>query len=226
MTAPDNHTPGDEPDAIRGLLPWYATGTLDAQDTRRVEEALAADPALAAELAAIREEAAETIHLNETLGVPSSHAMHRLFAAIDAEPARRGRVTLPLSARIAAFVAGLSPRALAGAMAAVGVVVVLQAAVIGKVLIEQYGAAGYQTASYQAPNAAAGPAVLVRFAPEARASEIAELLTSYHAAVVDGPKAGMFRIVLGDKPLPNAERDKMIARLQTEKIVGFAAPAE
>ena len=224
MTASQNQGPGDEPDAISALLPWYANGTLNAHDTRRVEEALSRDAALAAELAAIREEAAETIHLNETLGAPSSRAMHKLFAAIDAEPVRRTPVSL--SARIAAFVAGLSPRALTTAAAAVAVVLVLQAAVIGKVLVEQYGASGYQTASYQAPKAVAGMAALVRFAPEARASDITDLLASYHATIVDGPKAGLFRIVVGDKPLSNDEREKLIARLQSEKIVGFAASAE
>ncbi len=224
MTAAHDQLPGGEPDAIRALLPWYANGTLGAQDRRRVEEALAHDPALVAELAAIREEAAETIHLNETLGAPSSQAMHKLFAAIDAEPARRTR--LSLSARIAAFVTALSPRALTAAAAAVAVVLVVQAGVIGRVLVEQYGASGYQTASYQPSKTTSGTTALVRFAPEAKASEISDLLASYHASVVDGPKAGMFRILLGDKPLPNAERDKLIARLQSEKIVGFAAPAE
>lgn len=224
MTAHDPNS--DAPDSIRMLLPWYANGTLAPRDARRVEEALARDPSMAAELAAIREEAAETIHLNETLGVPSSQAMQRLFAAIDAEPERRGRVALPLSARIAAFLAGLSPRALAASAAAVALVVVLQAAVIGGVLMRDHGAGGYQTASSQSSGGPAGPAALVRFAPDAKASEITDLLASYHATVVDGPKAGMFRIVLGDKPLPGAERDQLIARLQSEKVVGFAAAAE
>jgi anti-sigma-K factor RskA len=224
MTAPHDQIPGDEPNAIQALLPWYANGTLSAQDRRRVEEALARDTALVAELAAIEEEAAATIHLNETLGAPSPQAMHKLFAAIDAEPARHTGVSL--SARIAAFVAGLSPRALTAAAAALAVVVVVQAGVIGKVLVEQYGESNYQAASYEVQKPTSGTTALIRFAPEAKASEIADLLASYHASVVDGPKAGMFRIVLGDKPLPNAERDKLIARVQSEKIIGFAASAE
>ncbi|MDR3467556.1 MAG: hypothetical protein P4M07_16620 [Xanthobacteraceae bacterium] len=226
MTTQNDQFPGDEPDAIEALLPWYASGRLDAHDTRRIEEALARDPALVAQLAAIREEAAETIHLNETLGVPSSQAMHKLFAAIDAEPARRARPARSLSVRIAGFFAGLSPRALSAAVAAVAVVVVLQAAVIGEGLIGRYGTGGYQTASYQSPRGPSGPAALVRFAPEARASDITDLLAAYHATVVDGPKAGLFRVVLGDKPLPGDERDRLMARLQSEKIVGFAGVAE
>lgn len=218
-------TPGDNiPNEIAALLPWYANGTLTADETRKVEAALARDPALVAELAAIREEAAETIHLNETLGAPSSRAMHALFAAIDAEPPRQatGR---SLSSRILGFFATLSPRALASAAAAAAVVVVLQAAVIGQ-LAGVFGGHGYQTASYQQSAVAGGTQALVRFAADARMSDINDLLTAYRANVVDGPKAGMFRIAIGSKPLSMEERAQLIARLQAEKIVGFAAAAE
>ena len=70
-------------------MPWHAAGTLNARDTRRVEEALARDPDLARQYAVVRDELAETIHLNEDLGAPSAKAMQRLFAAIDKEPARQ-----------------------------------------------------------------------------------------------------------------------------------------
>jgi len=102
-----------EPGEIEALLPWHAAGTLSARDTRRVEDALARDPALARQYAVIREEYAETIALNESLGAPSARAMQKLFATIDAEPARKPSVSLKLSARIAEFFAGLSPRAVA-----------------------------------------------------------------------------------------------------------------
>ena len=222
MTA-NTPLPDQEPGAIEALLPWYANGTLSAGDTRRVEQAVASDPALATQLAAIREEAAETVYLNETLGVPSSQAMHKLFAAIDAEPARTPRAGSAWSARIIGLFAGLSPRALASATAAIAVVLVLQAALIGREFIEHHE--GYQTASYEAPKAA-GAVALVRFAPEARMSEIDRLLAAYHASIVDGPKAGMFRIVIGDKPLSKQDSEQLIARLQSEKVVGFAAAAE
>ena len=77
----------EEPSEIEMLLPWHAAGTLSARDARRVEEALARDPALAKQYAVIREEYAETIDLNESLGAPSARAMQKLFVAIDAEPA-------------------------------------------------------------------------------------------------------------------------------------------
>src|SRR5207253_3034887 len=61
-----------EPSEIEMLLPWHAAGTLNARDARRVDEALARDPELARQYAVIREEYAETIHLNESLGAPSA----------------------------------------------------------------------------------------------------------------------------------------------------------
>jgi hypothetical protein len=78
-----------EPGETEMLLPWYAAGTLKTRDSRRVDEALARDPWLVRQYAVIRQEHAEIIDLNESLGAPSARAMQKLFAAIDVEPARR-----------------------------------------------------------------------------------------------------------------------------------------
>ena len=77
-----------EPSEIEMLLPFHAAGTLNARDARRVEEALACDPELAKQYAAIREEYAETIHLNESLGAPSARAMQKLSLIHISEPTR------------------------------------------------------------------------------------------------------------------------------------------
>jgi anti-sigma factor RsiW len=45
-----------EPGEIELLLPWHAAGTLNPRDARRVDEALARDPELAKQYAAIRGE--------------------------------------------------------------------------------------------------------------------------------------------------------------------------
>src|SRR6266576_7364593 len=122
-----------EPSEVEMLLPWHAAGTLNARDARRVDEALARDPGLAKQYAAIQEEYAETIALNESLGAPSARAMQKLFAAIDAEPARKPSVSLGISTRIAEFFAGLSPRTLAYSAALGAVLMLLQAGVIGAI---------------------------------------------------------------------------------------------
>jgi hypothetical protein len=72
---------------IEALLPWYAAGTLSRHDAERVEQALAGDRELARRYDLVRQELAETIHLNEALGAPSARAIEKLFAAIDAEVA-------------------------------------------------------------------------------------------------------------------------------------------
>jgi anti-sigma-K factor RskA len=72
---------------IEALLPWYAAGTLSRREADLVERDLAGDNELARRYDLVREELAETIQLNETLGAPSGRAMEKLFAAIDAEEA-------------------------------------------------------------------------------------------------------------------------------------------
>jgi anti-sigma factor RsiW len=135
-----------EPSEIEMLLPWHAAGTLNPRDARRVDEALAGDPELAKQYAAIQEEYVETIHLNENLGAPSVRAMQKLFAAIDGEPARKPSVWFNLSARTAGFFASLSPRTLVWSASLGALALLLQAGVIGAVLVKSQ-TASYQTAS-------------------------------------------------------------------------------
>src|ERR1700744_4173298 len=70
---------------IEMLLPWYAAGALNARDARGVERALERDRRLAEQYAAVEEEYAAIIDLNESLGAPSARAMEKLFASIDRE---------------------------------------------------------------------------------------------------------------------------------------------
>jgi anti-sigma factor RsiW len=216
-----------EPGEIEMLLPWHAAGTLNARDARRVEEALARDPELARQYAVIREEYAETIGLNESLGAPSARAMTRLFAAIDAEPARKPAASLNFSAGIAGFFAKLSPRTLAWSASLGAVALLLQAGVIGAVLVNNQPST-FQTASLSMNEpitrdlGAVPPRALVRFAPEARVADITALLDNYQASIVDGAKGGMFRLQFGNKSMTKDELNSLMSRLQSEKIVNLA----
>ena len=145
-----------EPGEIEMLLPFHAAGTLSARDARRVEEALAGDPELARQYAVIREEYAETISLNESLGAPSARAMQKLFAAIDGEPVRKPSLSISLSARISEFFARLSPRTLAWSASLGAVALLLQAGVIGAVLVKNQ-TASFQTASLSLNEPSAAP---------------------------------------------------------------------
>jgi hypothetical protein len=217
-----------EPSEIEMLLPWHAAGTLNARDARRVEEALARDPELAKQYAVIREEYAETIDLNESLGAPSARAMQKLFAAIDAEPARRPSASLNLASRVSAFFASLSPRTLAWSAGLGALALLLQAGVIGAVLMKNQ-TASYETASLSTNgpmtrDLAAGtpPRALVRFTPDARVADITALLDNYQASIIDGAKGGLFRLQFGNKSMTKDEAASLLSRLQGEKIVSLA----
>ena len=221
-----------EPSEIEMLLPWHAAGTLNARDARRVDEALARDPELARQYAVIREEYAETIHLNESLGAPSARAMQKLFAAIDGEPARkpsavaqslgadRGILRKPFAAdaglvgeprRAGAAAAGRRDRRGAGEEPD---------------LVVPDGVAEHQRAPITRDlGAAAPPHALVRFAPEARIADITALLDSYQASIVDGAKGGMFRLQFGNRAMSKDEVAGLMSRLQREKIVSLAVAA-
>src|SRR5712691_265799 len=127
---------------IEALLPWHAAGTLNRRDADRVERALAGDRELARRYDLVREELSETIHLNETLGAPSSRAMEKLFAAIDAEEARspRRQRSFDLGGRISEFLSGFAPRTLAWSATAAAVAILVQAAVITAVVVKDRGA--------------------------------------------------------------------------------------
>jgi hypothetical protein len=222
-----------EPSEIEMLLPWHATGTLDARDARRVDEALARDPELAKQYAVIREEYAETIDFNESLGAPSARAMQKLFAAIDGEPVRKPSVSFNFSARIAGFFARFSPRALAWSASLGALALLLQAGVIGAMLVKNQNAS-FQTASLSTNQpitrdlgrAAPPPRALVRFAPDARIADITALLDNYQASIVDGAKGGLFRLQFGDRAMGRDEFAGLIRRLQNEKIVSLAVDAQ
>jgi hypothetical protein len=217
-----------EPSEIEMLLPFHAAGTLSARDARRVDEALASDPDLARQYAVIREEYAETIHLNESLGAPSARAMQKLFAAIDGEPVRKPSLSTSLSARVSEFFTKLSPRTLAWSASLGALALLLQAGVIGAVLVKNQPAT-FETASLsmnepvtRALGPEAPPRALVRFAPDARVADITSLLDHYQASIIDGAKGGMFRLQFGTRAMPRDEVAALMSRLQNEKIVNLA----
>lgn len=244
MMALSKKTLEQEPSEIELLLPWHATGTLNARDARRVEEALSRDPDLAKQYAVIREEYAATVHLNESLGGPPPRAMLKLFAAIDAEPERKPSAWLTARARMSDFFANLSPRTLAWSASLAVLALLLQAGVIA-VMVAKNQPATYETASLStnepesmtralapeavpAPRAAetaSPPRALVRFAPDARMADVMALLDSYHAQILDGAEGGMFRLQFGGRSMTSDEAAALLARLQKEKIVSLAVAA-
>jgi hypothetical protein len=181
----------------------------------------------------IREEYAETIHLNESLGAPSARAMQKLFDAIDGEPVRKPSVTSRIATRIADFFSRLSPRTMAWSAGAAALALLLQAGVIGAVLMKNQGSS-FQTASLDLNDRSAmtrdlsgggaPPRALVRFAPDAKMADINALLDTYQASIIGGAN-GLLRLQLGNKALGKDEVARLIGKLRSEKIVSLAEAA-
>ena len=210
---------------IEALLPWHAAGTLSRNDAERVERALSSDRELARRFELVREELHETIHLNESLGSPSTRAAEKLFAAIDAEAARApARRSFDIAGRIAAVLSGFAPRTLAYAAAAATVAIVVQGVVLTTIVVKDHSGGEYGLASHSSGEP---PRIVVRFSPKATASDITNFLDVYKAEVVAGPRRGNFYHLRLSTTPPQAQMQTIIRRMQNEsKIVEFVAAKE
>jgi len=212
---------------IEELLPWHAAGTLSRSDARRVEDALAHDPELARRYALVRDELGETIHLNESLSAPSAHAMEKLFAKIDAEPARKAAMSLNLGARVAEFFASFSPRTLAYAGGAAVLAILLQAGFIAGVMLKETKTTGYETASAPSSDPGVGAFTLIRFAPQATQDDVTKFLAANKLSIASGPMAGgLYKVRVAVTGLPKAELATIVKKLQGDKVVTFIATTE
>jgi hypothetical protein len=214
------------PGEIEGLLPWYAAGSLRRRDRRRVEMALRDDADLMRQADLVREELAETIRLNETLGVPSSRVMDRVMAAIDAEDvaARKRASARTIAGRFTSFIASFSPRTLAVAASVAVLAIGLQAfALLGLLSKPQ----GFSQSAATSETQGHGAFAMVRFTRQANAGEITRFLEDYQATLVDGPKpGGLYRIKVAAKSLAKGELGRILGRMKQEHVVEFAGPSE
>jgi len=205
---------------IEHLLPWHAAGTLSRRDAERVERALASDQELARRFDLVREELSETIHLNESLGAPSARAMEKLFAAIDAEGAykRKPGLAMDVRTKVAEFFSAFAPRTLAFAGAAAALVIVLQAGVIGSMMIKSdtgYGVASAPTAKVESVE------FLVTFTSQATLDQVSKFLGDHHATIIGGPQgpAKMYRLRFDANGSPKEESDRVAKELQQSRSI-------
>ena len=204
-------------------------GTLNRRDAERVEKALASDRELLRRFDLAREELNETIHLNETLGAPSARAMEKLFAAIDAEPVRKPKVSFDLAGRLANFVASFSPRTLAMAGAVGALAIVLQAGVITTGLIKHETATEVASKQVAQPDLASadvsdGTLAAIRFAPKAEAGQVTAFLATNKASMIDGPlTGGIFTIRL---PESGKAKEDHIKQMAQSTLVDLIAPKQ
>jgi hypothetical protein len=219
----------DERREIEELLPFYAAGVASPEEGRRVEAALERDPALRRSLDLVREDLDATVSLNEAIPAPSQRAYVKFAEALAAEPERRAplarRASRGLFGWLEATLESLKPRQLAWSAAALIAVVALQALVVGGMLVRET-ATGFQTASHGEQATAGAPGVLVAFAPAATAADIATFLQRFGATVVDGPRAGLFRLRFQGEQPSAAEIDRRIGEMRAASdVVRVVMPA-
>jgi hypothetical protein len=217
----------NDSDDIEMLLPWHAAGSLAPRDAKRVEDALRRDPELARRYSLVRQELAETIQLNESLGAPSARAMEALFRQIDREPKRPARPSFDFVDRLLGFFASLSPRTLAWSATGAALALLLQAGLIAGILLNDGRTNGtYQTAT--APGSQTdGSFVMIRFASEVRASEITSFLHDNGLTIAGGPIAGgLYRVQVSQSKMPKEQLAERARQLQQDKRVDLIATVE
>jgi anti-sigma-K factor RskA len=216
-----------ERDEIEALLPWYVAGRLDANARARVERYIEAHPEVKAQVALAREEADATIAANEAIVAPGRRALDRLRMSVAAAPRRQSASGLlsQLSDRFADWLAGFAPPRLALAGAVAALLIALQAAAIGILVMERASTPTYQTAGGGQAEGE-GFALLVAFSPGATIGDIGDLLKRLDATVTDGPKAGLYRLRFHGATEGDADRDAAIEALKRSGIAASVLPAE
>ena len=222
------NTAGHEFDAayIEQLLPWYATGKLDASERVEVENALKRFPELRAQLDLIQVEMADTVKLNEAMPMPRAGATQRFMDLVQKDVQRSA------PARPAPFKGLLEwlTLQLAGpprwAVAAGVLAIVVQAALIGGLVVERQGD-GFHTAG-GGETRSEGTLVLARFSDGVMLAVLTERLAAQGITIVDGPKAGgMFTLRIGQDDMTVTERNKKIADLKANAgFVIFVGPIQ
>ncbi len=213
-------------DDIDALLPWYAAGTLDARDAEQVKAAVAADAELARRLDLVREEMAEAIDLNESLGSPPARVAEKLFRTIERERrAARGATGGGLPGRLTDF---LSPRGYAFAAAAAVLLIVVETGVIARLALQDRPAqsGGYVTASVpRSPEA--GAFARVTFSQQASMAEVSHFLSERKAEIVGGPYPGLsYRVRLGPDILPKEDLDRLAREFHSDSSIIASVEAE
>lgn len=211
----------DDRQEIESLLPWHAAGTLSRRDAERVERALAGDRELARRFDLVREELAETIVLNESLGAPSARALEKLFAAIDAEGAmiRKSTFAFDLRTRVSEFFAGFAPRTLALAGGAAALVILLQAGVIGGMLLQNSDQSS-KLASANETVPVDSIYLYINFVPQVSTDEVTKFLRAHDAKIVDGPKGpGTYVVRFNANGTPKQETARVMQEMQQSRNI-------
>ena len=210
---------------IEKLLPWYAKGLLEPEESKAVDAYLTEHPEMRKQLDLIAEETVAVDQLHAALGAPAPGGLDRLMASInemEESPASRLSNAGGLIERSKAFFGSLSSSGLQWAAMAAAVVIVGQGMIIGGLMRampgEEANAPSYKTASGPDQDALVhGAKFLIAFKDDARMADIARLLKSQSAMIMAGPKTGGFmEIVVPTGKLPEAGIEAVLAAFKAE----------
>ena len=185
---------------------------------------------MAAQLATLREDMDETIHANEAIAGPSAAALDRLMARIETEvPMHRRAMSAGrgLMGAIDDFLRSLSPGRLGWAAMAAAAVIMLQAGVVGTMMLNPpTGGETYQTAS--GGKELKGTFVLVQFKATATFSGVSTFLSEHGAEIVAGPKpGGLYRVRISVNKLDDEQRQALIEKLRSnDTLINTVLPSQ
>jgi hypothetical protein len=200
-------------DEVEMMLPFYVTGQLDHAEANEIDEYLKHHPDVARQLDLIRAERESTAAGNAIYASRPARSFDRVAAMIGKAPARPARSAGWGLDWIRRLFAMPSSPTLGFVGAAAAIVILLQAATIGTLVVAQYPgifgtAGGNETVD-------AGTTVVVRFADDASAAAIADVLSGLGVKIIDGPRGGkLFTVRIGPKTMNESERERLIAALK------------
>ncbi|QDY99956.1 hypothetical protein FQ775_05970 [Nitratireductor mangrovi] len=217
-----------EREEIELLLPWFAAGTLEPADERRVAAALEADPELARSFELVLEDQAAELDGVAEEALPQS-MQARFEAQLNATPHPSAALARPATAEpsvVAHFGAWLgellSPRRLAYAAAAAALVIALQAGVI--LSLVGPGAKDNFTVASEEDTQEGGIAMLVQLANDVDFNELSAFLDQKGGRIVDGPiPGGFFKLRFVDAE----DQEEVAGLLQAEpRLFALVLPSE
>ncbi len=205
-----------ERDEIEMLLPWYVTGRLDAADTARVAAYLERHPEVRRQVPLVREELAATVAGNEAIRARLASAETIIAGA--ASPTERILTWLSRTFGAArALFTVPTPGAVRWAAAAAAVIICLQAAALGTLLVRD--GSTYGTASRPGIEAGSTPVAMIAFTDNASATGIAQALDEHRLRIVDGPLPGGFYGVRFADEATIAEQQRRLGAIATRKDI-------
>ena len=204
----------DKRDEVEMMLPFYVTGQLDHAEANEIDDYLKHHPDVARQLDLIRAERESTAAGNAIYASGPARSFERVAAMIGKTPAQPTRAAGWGLDWIKQLFAIPSSPALGFVGAAAAIVILLQAATIGTLVVAQYS--GIFTGASGGNEAVdAGTTVVVRFADDASAAAIADVLSGLGLKIVDGPRGGrLFTVRIGPKNMSEGERERLIAALK------------